>query len=189
MSSDERARGSNTVGEPFGFDARWSADELAEAHRLVGAWTAAPDSVDVALLNRISFGLLYCLRYRAFTFFPQHADAWALRWEAAALCGRVFPTVWVPMSQLSHIRTRTYPDSLAKIEAGWPAAMDVPVHLHDEPHGFSLSDGNHRLCIARAHGASAVWAVVAPWCAGWCEARDREERVLADVREQTTDHQ
>ena len=177
------------VGEPFGFDARWTAAQLAEAKRLVDAWTAAPDSVDVALLNRVSFGLLYCLRYRAFTSYTQHCRAWAFRRDVAVLCEREFGTRWVPMDQLSNIQCRTFPDSLASVEAGWPGAMSVPIHLHDEPHGLVLSDGNHRLTVARAHGEAAVLAVVAPWCEAWSVARDREERVLADVREQTTDHQ
>lgn len=183
MSSDERARGSNTVGEPFGFDARWTAAQLAEAHRLVDGWNAVPESVDVALLNRISFGLTYCLKYRAFTCYSQHLDAWAFRWEVADLCGRVFPSAWVPMDKLSHISTRTFPDRLAVIEAGWPGAMSVPIHLHDEAHGLVLTDGNHRLTVARAHGEAAVLAVVAPFCGPWVEARDREERVFAAVRE------
>ena len=174
--------GSSTVGEPFGFDARWTAAQLAEAHRLVDAWTAAPDSVDVALLNRISFGLMYCLKYRAFTSYTQHCDAWAFRHGVAVLCDRVFGRQWVQMARLSHIRTRTYPDRLAVVEAEWPGSMCFPIHLHDEPRGLVVTDGNHRLCVARAHGEAPVLAVVAPLCVPWVEARDREEGILASVR-------
>ena len=174
--------GSRTVGEPFGFDARWSADELAEAHRLVEAWTAAPDTADVALLNRVSFGLRYCLSYRAFTSYTQHCDAWAFRHDVAVLSERVFGRQWVPMARLSHIKARTFHDRLAVVEAEWPGSMSFPIYLHDEPSGLRIIDGNHRLCVARTHGEVAVLAVVMPWCEAWCAARDREEHVFAAVR-------
>ena len=169
-------------GERFGFDARWTAAELKEAHRLVDGWRANPGHVDETLLNRISFGLMYCLKYRAFTSYPQHADAWAFRWEVSKLCEREFPTVWVPMAKLSHIRTRTYADRLARIEASWPDGRAVPIHVHDEPRALMLTDGNHRLSVARAHGEGAVLCTVSPLCSAWIVAREREEAVMASVR-------
>ena len=78
------------------------------------------------------------------------------------LC-RALPYVWIPIADLAHLETRTYPDRLESVWNAWETTRGIPIMLYDHPDGRQLWNGNHRLTTARAMGAEAVKAVVLPF--------------------------
>ena len=167
----------------FGFDRAWGASELADAHLLYDDWTASPATVDLSHFGRVYFSLEYCLRYRAITNYARHADAWQLRLDFAELCEVVFPTRWVPLAELAHIETRTFPDRLASVREGWTdKTRNIPIYLTMEGERLVLVNGNHRLTTAREHGVPTILAAIAPECLDYTKAKKREDAFIASMK-------
>ena len=166
----------------FPYDARMSADDLADLADLADLWESCPPLALPPLVARVFYSLEYTALYRPFVrngVWQQQAE---LRERLYHIAVAAFPTPWLPLAALDGIQTRTYPDRLASVLAGWETTRRLPVFLMDNGQGLELLNGNHRLTGARSKGAASIYATIMPYCQEYIAARDREEAVIAEIR-------
>ena len=96
------------------------------------------------------------------------------------LC-RTLPHRWLPIAYLAHLETRTFPDRLASVVAGWDETRQLPILLYDHPEGYQLWNGNHRLTAARSIEAEAVKAVILAFNAPFHAAIERERAIMEEI--------
>ena len=164
------------------FDARWTPEQLADAIELANLWERCPPLALPPLVARVFYTLEYTARYRPFTNQTLWEQSQVLRRRMAAIAVATFPNVWLPLDAIAHIPTRTFPESLASVIAGWEITRNLPIYFMDTADGLELLNGNHRLTAARAKGAASILAMIAPPCPEYRAGRDREEAVIAEIR-------
>ena len=129
----------------FPYDARMSADDLADLADLLPTWESCPPLALPPLVARVFYSLEYTAHYRPFTRNGVVELMYSLRLRMFDIAVATFPTQWLPIGDLDVIPTRTYEDRLASVVDGWDITRRLPVFLMDNGRALELHNGNHRL--------------------------------------------
>ena len=129
----------------------------------------------------IYFSLRFQLDHRAMRYKRYLALNRLIHILMERMC-RALPSCWMPIADLSHLETRTYPDRLASVRDGWEKTKQIPILVYADPGGLQLWNGNHRLTAARETGAETVKVCILAYNPPFTKAVNRERAIFDEMR-------